>query len=76
MYSLTSSNGFYVIMVDAAGEIYCDAPNTAARVQASQSMGALAAVEPWFAKLARAEKAAAAPRRGPMATRFRARRGE
>ena len=34
-------------------------------LQASSFMGALAAVEPWFARLARAEKAAAAPRRQP-----------
>ena len=34
-------------------------------LQASSFMGALAAVEPWFASLARAEKAAAAPRRQP-----------
>ena len=37
-------------------------------LQASSFMGALAAVEPWFARLARAEKAAAAPRRPKFAS--------
>jgi hypothetical protein len=35
-------------------------------LQASSFMGALAAVEPWFGRLARAEKADAAPRREPQ----------
>jgi len=35
-------------------------------LQASSFMGALAAVEPWFGRLARAEKADAAPRRQPQ----------